>query len=110
MLTSHPGSAHQRLLFGVDWAPMLPDPQHAEVYIALYLAQLLEDFGHLRMAPSGKAWLENHRFTSLKAVFQGLSSPFEPSERSMGRSPSSSRPTCFSAGRTERQRSPSAGV
>lgn len=57
-------SSHKQLLFGVDWAPMLPGDKYAEAKIAPFLSSLLDEFDHLRMTPSGKVYGENPEFFS----------------------------------------------
>lgn len=57
-------SSHKQLLFGVDWAPMLPGDEYAEAKIAPFLSSFLDEFDHLRMTPSGKVYGENPEFFS----------------------------------------------
>jgi len=57
-------NSHKRLLFGVDWAPMLRDPDYLKARIARFVRKTYEEFDELRTAPSGKIYGDDPEFFS----------------------------------------------
>jgi len=66
---------HQRLLFGADWAPMLPTAAYAEAYIVPYLANVRAKLGNSLGAPSGKFYGEEPEFFSPAMYFSRPEGP-----------------------------------
>lgn len=64
-------NSHQRLLFGVDWAPMAPDDAYVEANIAPYVADLRWGPKGMELAgdPSGKFYGERPEFFSPHMFF-----------------------------------------
>lgn len=66
---------HQRLLFGVDWAPMQTSAEYAEEYIKPHVAQVRQKHEALLLDPSGKFYGEAPEFFSSQIFFSRPSGP-----------------------------------
>jgi len=71
---------HQRLLFGVDWAPMQTSADYAEEHITPHVAQVRQKYAALLLEPSGKFYGEAPEFFSSQIFFSRPSGPEALSE------------------------------
>jgi len=55
---------HKRLLFGVDWSPMVPGEEYAEANIGAHVGEVRTQNAELAMEPSGKLYGELPEFFS----------------------------------------------
>lgn len=71
---------HQRLLFGVDWAPMLPGVEYAEAHVSPYLGEFRQRHHALLLEPSGKFYGDAPEFFSPQIFFSRPQTPeaFQP--------------------------------
>ncbi|CAE7713273.1 pebA [Symbiodinium sp. CCMP2456] len=68
-------NSHKRQLFGVDWAPMLPESGHIEERIAPFVRSIYDDFEAFRSAPGGKVYGESPEFFSPYMFFSRPEGP-----------------------------------
>lgn len=62
-------NGHARLLFGIDWAPLLRDPAYLEAYIAEHVGDIKATRATLATEPGGKLYGEAPEFFSPNMFF-----------------------------------------